>query len=858
MNMKKLIILSLAVVAMAGCQKDDNLGSSQSGNVVSFSSESLSTRLNSISQEWEANDKVGIFMYNHDKTAYTYNNIEYAATPNSDASTAKFTAVASGSAIEYPNGVDVAFNAYYPHDSQMVVGSTLDESYTTIDISDQSDLGAIDLMVAGEKTVEWSSTSTSTPVAFSFEHKLTKLVFNVETQYSVEDISDLRASLSSVIGKEVKYNLLGQQVATLSSTDLETPIELYVEYDAADKTKATITAILHPSSSEVDLYFSLGYDFASADPDANCNYIVDLFLSQSSLVAGYQYQYSVILGEEDAKFTGDTQITPWEDGVPTDSSLDAATKSYAISSEEDLKKIGNQFPLDGNYELMDDIELSLDDVWTPIGGIDMVMQTFVGFNGTFNGNNHTISGLCISGNIIGDYGMTKGLFGVVSTSGVVKNLNVEGKIEFTGDVDAEDLDGAMATTGAIGYVGGVVGFNQGEVDNCTSKMDIYLNNCSDVYGVAGVVGCNQAGKVTNCTSYNASLELKNNKLIEDIAGVVGTNSGGTVENCHNYFEFDLTKANWEQRDNDPANNSLSPTRLITVGGVVGQSDEGNIIDCSNRATFALSDIYCSYVGGVVAKVVGGYDVITGCYNSGSIMGSYIENCGGVVGILNSDYSSVSNCYNISSYIIGYKSVGGVIGKIYCNASIINCYNQSDIEGNQYLGGVVGEWNCNGGICSIVNCGTVGSINAVSIQVFGSTVESAFVGGLIGELIYANIIDNMLITACYSASTLSGASDKSDSFIGAVWNSNAGQSYQYNLNTLVEITDCYVSVDSSIDDSYFGTIETVDIMTTNDFVGKLNSAAAFYNSSLSAGDTNACSWKLGDSSPILDFGNYPSN
>lgn len=89
---------------------------------------------------------------------------------------------------------------------------------------------------------------------------------------------------------------------------------------------------------------------------------------------------------------------------------------YSIYSEDDLRKIGrNGNPLDGNYVLKNNIELSKQ--WNPIG------TSSDPFTGTFDGKNYIISGVSIAEN-----SQYKGFFGV-SDSALIMNIKFQNVLE---------------------------------------------------------------------------------------------------------------------------------------------------------------------------------------------------------------------------------------------------------------------------------------------------------------------------------------------------------------------------------------------------------------------------------------------
>ena len=125
-----------------------------------------------------------------------------------------------------------------------------------------------------------------------------------------------------------------------------------------------------------------------------------------------------------------------------------ATDPYRINSAQDLKRLaddvnaGNDFA--GKFFVLTaDIELSGN--WTPIGYFNS-RDDKKPFNGTFDGQNHTISNLTIDNPSVG----SQGLFGFVGENGTIKNLNLS-NVNISG----------------YWFVGGLVGYNGGTVENCT-------------------------------------------------------------------------------------------------------------------------------------------------------------------------------------------------------------------------------------------------------------------------------------------------------------------------------------------------------------------------------------------------------
>ena len=165
---------------------------------------------------------------------------------------------------------------------------------------------------------------------------------------------------------------------------------------------------------------------------------------------------------------------------------------------------------DAQAILVADINLE-DREWTPINS----------FSGTFNGNNHTISGINITS------GSSEiGLFGNVS-GGTIKDLTVKGKISLNSDCNK---------------IGGVVGhMDGGIVSNVSSYVDI-SNSAGVPKHIGGVIGTVEKNEtvIEKCTYYG-SINISNST--DCFGGIVAyTNSGAKIDNCANYGTISTTKA----------------------------------------------------------------------------------------------------------------------------------------------------------------------------------------------------------------------------------------------------------------------------------------------------------------------------
>jgi len=256
------------------------------------------------------------------------------------------------------------------------------------------------------------------------------------------------------------------------------------------------------------------------------------------------------------------------------------------------------------------------------------------FNGTFDGNNKTISGLSTD---------NQGFFGLIGEDGIVKDM-----VFVDLNVSGSDGGGGLTRTnrGRIqnisiinGYVngipGGVVCFNSGTVENCNFSGNISGSS------PGGIANSNStSGVIRNCFVTGS---INSGGL--ETGGIVGIN-GGTVQNC--YTTCSVTNGTFIGDD---------------TGGIAG-SNYGTVKNC--YATGNITGRY--YVGGVVGSNSNG--IVQNCYATGNVQG--IFNIGGISG-----YSgTVQNCVALNSSIIAtttnYLSYddNGRVG--FCN-NLINNY-----------------------------------------------------------------------------------------------------------------------------------------------------------------------------------------
>ena len=334
------------------------------------------------------------------------------------------------------------------------------------------------------------------------------------------------------------------------------------------------------------------------------------------LEAGSRYTYTVNVNATGLTLEGCT-IGGWTDGggesgtaedlgyfIQDDGSYTVYTANGLLAWNE-----AAQSDLSLNCTLTENINLTGKE-WTPVG-IDSDNQ----YTGTFDGGGHTISGLTVTGS-----DENAGLFGYIDKVGTVKNVKLE-NVQITSDYQ-------------YAYVGGVVGFSEGNIENCS---------------VSGSVSGNSNSNGTdNC-----------------VGGVVGQQFGGSITRC---------------------SSSATVNGTGGVGGVAGKTDNNATLTAcyaTDGVTVKRDPINNTYAGGVVGSNSGGSTLIA-CYATGNVTvtgdGTGSIYVGGVTG--DNFASTLTACYHAAETVSGPDgATGGVTGRNFNDASgasvITACYWQND-------------------------------------------------------------------------------------------------------------------------------------------------------------------------------------
>jgi len=232
--------------------------------------------------------------------------------------------------------------------------------------------------------------------------------------------------------------------------------------------------------------------------------------------------------DENAKYPEtETVDTKWFENAAEDAITYEISTAAELAGLAKLVNGGNSFA-NKIITLKNDIALDGVSNWVPIGiSFDKT------FNGTFDGENHTVSQLFFDQTSATEINIA-GFFGVINGA-TIKNLTVEGSITAT-----------AAKAGDIYSCGGICGYSGGfsTIENCTNKVNIDGTNIADDADAALVIG----------------------GILGSSVGTAGNGGNAvTIRKCTNNGNITCGNANSQG--------------MCVAGGIVSATDMAEIVEC---------------------------------------------------------------------------------------------------------------------------------------------------------------------------------------------------------------------------------------------------------------------------------------
>ena len=233
--------------------------------------------------------------------------------------------------------------------------------------------------------------------------------------------------------------------------------------------------------------------------------------------------------------------------------------------------------------------------------------------------------------------------------------------------------------------------------------------------------------------------------------------------------------------------NVSNSGYVYFGTVAGVAADSKISDCASNVSFTDTD---KYINGTVALC--GYAInstIEYCQNKGdfSITQDVTSfQMGGIVGLAQN--STVQYCANTGDMTSWTPCTGGIVGQLYQDSKIINCYSTGKMfplgEGKTDFGGIAGIV---GAGTEIRHCYFAGEVD---LSQYTATTPYKRLGGIVGGVssdtpVFENnyFIETENVTACSKYTEAGTAKSleymETEDFFNEI--TTAGGNYRFNSN-----------------------------------------------------------------------------
>ena len=489
--------------------------------------------------------------------------------------------------------------------------------------------------------------------------------------------------------------------------------------------------------------------------------------------------------------------------------------------------------------------ISLGDLeWDPIGCY-LTDRMHFGyskiFEGTFNGNGHSVTNFKITTPRC-EYYEYFGLFGRVH-SGSILNLSVKNfkiDIQNAGDI----------------HVGGLFAYaEKSSVTNCYALGEVSIESDESFDNSVGMfAGCLVESTVENCRAKGSVISENSTATDGKVGGLIGQVWQSKINASYSSVNIDLYE---------------SAISNFKVGGFAGSMQEVEIFSCHASGNVVLNGGEQSSfdAGGFVGELFVG--TLDKCYSTGNVSAteSNSTNCGGFSGlIIASGVTKITGCYSTGD-VVAYSNhfhatAGGFAGYIIhsVDTTVQNCYSTGNVIAKNITGLPTYPCAAAGGFIgytyrhddspeeniTVSRCYATGNVQSEAQYIYdekykdyNDTQVFAVSGGLIGETKNADVIN------CYATGNVSSSvtSDKDASAISEGLVAVKGNG---------DLSGCYYYFFQSVKSSKNGEITMSPHMEGTYCLDFIFDSKSFYTDYLGYKSTDG--WDLSD----LDFknGKYP--
>jgi len=526
-----------------------------------------------------------------------------------------------------------------------------------------------------------------------------------------------------------------------------------------------------------------------------------------------------------------------------------ATEPTPISSIADLLAVSGA----SNYKLMGNLDLSTQDADATTPDVQLAdavtadSPSYIadGFIGSFDGGNFKISGL------------TKPLFNQVGGVGSqISNLNldaadsgVSGRGMLANDTSSgtviDNVNGSgNLNGGARDYVGGLIGTqsDSGEIRDSTFSGNVTSTSSGSGIGITGgLVGFSMSPVINSSTTGSVSGRRYVGGLVGDsISDITNSHSTSDVTGS----EEAVGGLAGGQEAGTIQGSTATENQVVggdSVGGLVGYVGAANVIESFSNGLVTGT----TRVGGLVGRTAGSY--ISQSYSNSDVTGLSNGSIGGLVGYADKityegeirgivsaggfhDLSTtIESSYatgDVSQTVEGHDGggVGGLVGHLY-SGQISNSYSSGNVIGYTTVGGLVGKSE----VYSADNFGLVKS--GVAFTDYHGLIQNSYavgtinlgnnganrLGGLVGNLGGGKIVNSFATAGGLGIDASSGC----DHIGGLVGQGGSG---------IIQNSFSYISGDISA-----GCGQAGGLVGSLEASGEISNSFAYVGGTLSGGD-----------------------
>ena len=275
MNKKTFSTLVLATLLLTACQNDEETMQTDTRVALQVTS-GIQTR--AYDDQWEEKDDIGIFGFTQgDAPAQAYTNVRYVTMGGDGAFTPE------GTTIYLPtDGSSLDFVAYYPY-----TATAMTDGVYTVNVTDQSDQSAIDLMAADTQTAD----RINNTVAFNFEHKLSKIVltFKPGDGMALSELTGMKVQLTNQQPKAT-FDVTQPDGEVVVGTNTPATLTLNTDADGTSSEGIVLPSAnfdgmtLHLELADGSSFFNWDLNNSKADKfEAGKKYVYDITVNRSRL-----------------------------------------------------------------------------------------------------------------------------------------------------------------------------------------------------------------------------------------------------------------------------------------------------------------------------------------------------------------------------------------------------------------------------------------------------------------------------------------------------------------------------------------------------------------------------------------------